>query len=84
RETAEAADGRRTCNVNCLIRIPRILNGETARMNCNCEMLCENLSGQGHDVTGSIVPQIWPLQFPELLAGAVHPCRYALHNPWHP
>ena len=34
-----AAEGRRNGNVNNLSRMPRILNGETAPMSCNCEKL---------------------------------------------
>jgi len=43
-EDAETVTATSTVNVNSLSRTTRILNGETAWMNGNCEKLCENLT----------------------------------------
>jgi hypothetical protein len=49
------ADGRRNRKLQKrLIRIPRILNRETARITSNSESLCENLSGKGPGDSGKL------------------------------
>jgi hypothetical protein len=64
------------------IRIPRIRDGETARMTATAKSLCENLSDRGRGDPGK-----WLLRFAvavPTLSQLVYSCRFAVENPWNP
>jgi len=83
RWAADDADGRRNCNGNITPPILRILNGEMTRIDCNCEKLCDNLSGTGRGGLPARPFLGFAVAVPKLLQ-LTYPCQFAVQDPWNP